>query len=43
MLLPGEAEKPPADAGEHMLRDIAMLQTALSNLAPNSVLLIRMR
>lgn len=40
-LFPAEAGRHPTDAGEHMLRDIAMLGTALSDLAPESVLLIR--
>jgi hypothetical protein len=39
-LVPGTPEQCPADAGEHMLRDIALLHTALRGVSHDSVLLI---
>jgi hypothetical protein len=41
-LVPDRPEASPADAGEHMLRDIALLRMALTKIPPDSILLIHM-
>jgi hypothetical protein len=41
-LFPYRPDAVPADAGEHMLRDIALLRTALTKTSRDSVLLIHM-
>ena len=41
-LLPAAPERHPADAGEEMLRHIALLRTALTNVRDGNVLLIHL-
>jgi hypothetical protein len=41
-LFPHRPETYPADAGEQMLRDIALLRMALTKIRPDSILLIHM-